>query len=91
VQGDMIKDHLRAVLQRVADWPEDRQEELAELALAIEAEISGSPYQASADELAAIDAALAGEPASKEEINLTYDNFRRHEGRVRKKSRLRFK
>lgn len=81
----MIKDHLRAVLQRVANWPEDRQEQLAELALAIEAEMSGSPYQASADELEAIDAALSGETASKEEIKLTYANFHHHEGRVRKK------
>jgi hypothetical protein len=91
VQGDMIKDHLRAVLQRVANWPEDRQEELAELALAIEAEMSGSPYQASGEELEAIDAALSGETASKEEINLTYANFSRHEAGVRKKSPRRFK
>jgi hypothetical protein len=84
----MIKDHLRAVLQRVANWPEDRQEQLARVALAIEAEMSGRPYQASADELAAIDEGLSGETAGKEEINLTYDNFHRHEGRIRKKSPL---
>jgi hypothetical protein len=73
----MIKDHLKAVLQRVATWPEDRQEQLAELALAIEAEMAGSPYQASSDELKAIDEAMAGEVASEEEINTTYATFTR--------------
>lgn len=73
----MIKDHLRAVLQRVAGWPEDRQEQLAELALEIEAEMSGSPYQASDDELKAIDEAMAGEAANEEEINKTYATFSR--------------
>ena len=73
----MIKDHLKAVLQRVASWPEDRQEQLAELALAIETEMSGKPYQASADELKAIDEAIAGEVASEEEINTTYAKLSR--------------
>lgn len=73
----MIKDHLKAILQRVASWPEDRQEQLAELALEIEAEMSGRPYQASADELKAIDEAMAGETANEEEINTTYGTFPR--------------
>jgi hypothetical protein len=68
----MIKDHLKAVLQRVASWPEDRQEQLAELALEIEAEMSSNPYPASADELKAIDEAMAGETANEEEINKAY-------------------
>lgn len=73
----MINDRLQAVLQRIANWPDDRQEQLAELALAIDAEISGLPYQASADELEAIDKAMAGEAASEEEINITYASFPR--------------
>jgi hypothetical protein len=31
----MTKDQVKAVLQRVPTWPEDRQHELAELALEI--------------------------------------------------------
>lgn len=73
----MIKDHLRAVLERVASWPDDRREQLAELALEIEAEMAGSPYQASADELKSIDKAMAGETASEEEINAVYAKLSR--------------
>jgi hypothetical protein len=46
----MTKDQVKAVLERVPTWPEDRQQELAEVALEIEAELAGAKY-----ELAAID------------------------------------
>jgi hypothetical protein len=42
---------------------EERQQELAELALEIEAELAGHGYDATADELTAIDERLAGEAA----------------------------
>ena len=63
----MTKDQVKAVLERIPTWPEDRQQELAEIALEIEAELAGAEYDATPDELAAIDEGLAGEAASEEE------------------------
>jgi hypothetical protein len=64
----MTNDPVKAVLERVSTWPEDRQQELAELALEIEAELAGASYEATPNELTAIDEGLAGEAASEEEI-----------------------
>jgi hypothetical protein len=50
---------------------------LAELALEIEAEFTGEPYRATADELRAIDEGLAGEAASSEEVEKAFTSFRR--------------
>jgi hypothetical protein len=60
----MTKDQVEAVLARVPTWPDERQQELAELALEIEAELAGDGYEATPDELRAIDEGLAGETAS---------------------------
>src|ERR1700730_19262511 len=60
----MTQDQVKAVLERVPTWPEDRQRELAEIALEIEAELTGTGYDATPDELAAIDEGLAGGTAS---------------------------
>ncbi len=68
----MTKDQVKAVLGRVPTWPEDRQQELAELALEIEAELAGAEYDAMPDELAAIDEGLAGEAASEEEVKAAF-------------------
>ena len=38
----MTKDQVKAVLDRIPTWPEDRQQELAELALEIDAELAGA-------------------------------------------------
>jgi hypothetical protein len=73
----MTKDKVKAVLERVPTWPEDRQQELAEVALEIEAELAGAEYDATPDELAAIDEGLAGESASKEEVKAAFAVFRR--------------
>jgi len=73
----MSKDQLRAVFDRISTWPEERQQELAELALQIEAEMSDRAYQASGEELEAIDEALAGEVASEEEIEAAFAAARR--------------
>ena len=64
----MTKDQVKAVLARVPTWPEDRQQELAGLAFEMEAELTGAAYQATRDELAAIDEGLVGEVASEEEV-----------------------
>jgi hypothetical protein len=72
----MTKDEVKAVLERVPTWPDDRQQELAELALEIEAELAGAEYDATPDELAAIDEGLAGEAASDEEVKAAFAQFR---------------
>jgi hypothetical protein len=72
----MTKDEVKAVLERIPTWPEDRQQELVEVALEIEAELAGADYDAAPDELAAIDEGLAGEAASEEEVKAAFDVFR---------------
>jgi hypothetical protein len=73
----MTKDQVKAVLERVPSWPEDRQQELAEMALEIEAELAGAEYESTPDELAAIDEGLAGEAASEEEVDAAFALFRK--------------
>jgi hypothetical protein len=72
----MTEDEVKAVLGRVPTWPEDRQQDLAEVALEIEAELAGAGYDAMPDELAAIDEGLAGEATSDEEVKATFALFR---------------
>jgi hypothetical protein len=73
----MIPSDLKAVLERVSTWPEERQRQLAELALEIEAEMSDSAYRASAEELQAIDEGLAGDAAGDREVEAAFASFRR--------------
>ena len=73
----MTKDQVNAILERVPTWPKDRQQDLAEVALEIEAELAGAGYDATPDELAAIDEGLAGEAASDEEIKAAFALFRK--------------
>ena len=73
----MTKDQVQAVLERVPTWPEDRQQELAEIALQIEAELAGAEYEATSDELAAIDEGLSGDAASDEEVAAAFALFRK--------------
>ena len=72
--------NLKEVLERTETWPEEDQEELAEYVRDIEARRTGV-YNASAEELAAIDEALGqvarGELASKEEVEQAFATFRR--------------
>jgi hypothetical protein len=73
----MTKDQVRAILNRVPSWPPERQHELAELALEIEAEATGNPYIATAEELQAIDEARAGGIATAEEVEAAFARLRR--------------
>jgi hypothetical protein len=73
----MTKDQGKAVLEHVATWPEDHQQELAKIALEIEAELAGAQYEATPDESAAIDEGLAGEAASEEEVESAFSLFGR--------------
>jgi len=71
---------VKNTLARVANWPEEDQEELAQIALEIEARRHGV-YHATPEELAAIDEALAavprGEIASGEEVEAVFAKYRR--------------
>ena len=64
----MTKDQIKAVLERVPTWPANRQLELAEIALEIEAEFTGAEHEATPEELATIAEGLDGEAASGEEV-----------------------
>jgi hypothetical protein len=50
---------------------------LAELALEIEAELASGGYYATPEELQAIDAGLADEASSEEEVKAAFANFQR--------------
>jgi hypothetical protein len=73
----MTKDEVKAVLERVPTWPEDRQQKLVEVAVEIEAKLAGAGYQATPDEFAAIDEGLGGKAASKEEVKAAFALFRK--------------
>ena len=64
--GRMTAKALKEVLQRVETWPEAAQEELAQIAREIDAELAGGLYHATAEELAALDEAELGGIASEE-------------------------
>ena len=68
---------LKDVLQRVESWPEAAQEELAEIALEIEASFRGGVYHATADELKAIDEADRSGVATAEQVEAAFRTFRR--------------
>jgi hypothetical protein len=78
----MTKDEVKAVFDRVPTWTADRQQELAEIALEIEAELATGDYEATLGELAAIDEGLAAEAASEEELKRPSPCFGGHEGRI---------
>ena len=67
------------MLERVRTRPEDRQQQLAEIALEIEAELAGAVYEATPDELTAIDEGLRGDAASEEEVKAAFASSGRHE------------
>ena len=47
---------LKEAMQRVESWPQEAQEELAEIAFEIDARLKGGKYHATPEELAGIDA-----------------------------------
>lgn len=72
---------LKEILQRVETWPKEAQEELAEIALEIEAALRGGTYHATPEELEGIDrglkAAREGRFATEEEIESVFAKHRR--------------
>jgi predicted transcriptional regulator len=72
---------LKEAMLRVESWPEEAQEELAEIALEIDASLRGGTYQATAEELAGIDRGLKsareGRFATDEEVEAVFAKHRR--------------
>jgi predicted transcriptional regulator len=68
------------LLRRVQSWPENAQQELARVALEIEAELKGGKYHATPAELAGIDRglsdAMAGRFVSDEDVEATFRKYR---------------
>lgn len=67
---------IEALLQSVSSWPQEDQDELVEAARDIEARRSGV-YRASAEELAAIDAAENSGIAVPAEVEAVFQALRR--------------
>ena len=65
----------KKVLERISSWPEEDQDELAEVAAEIEARRSGV-YRATAEELKAIDEADRSSVASDRDVELAFRMFR---------------
>jgi hypothetical protein len=66
---------LKEVLQRAETWPEAAQEELAQIARKIDAELASGVYHATAEELAALDEAERSGVASHEEVEAAFETF----------------
>jgi hypothetical protein len=73
----MTKEQVKALLDRVLTWPPERQEEVAEIVLEIEAELVSSVYHATHDELRALDEAEQSGIASDQEVEAAFRAFRR--------------
>lgn len=72
---------LSDLLERVQTWPKAAQDELAQMALEIEAELKAGAYTATEAELSGIDRGLRdaadGRFASKEEVEDVFAKYRR--------------
>ena len=72
---------LRELVERAETWPEEAQQELVQLGAQIEGELQAGDYEATPDELEAIDQALEqiarGEVATAEEVEAAFRTFRR--------------
>jgi hypothetical protein len=64
------------ILHRIETWPQEDQQELAELAREIEARRTGV-YRATQEELRALDEAERSGTASEEEAEAAFKRFRR--------------
>jgi hypothetical protein len=68
---------LKDVLRRVEGWPEEAQEQLAEIAREIDAQLAGGAYRAAPEELKELDEAERSGVASEAEIEAAFGTFRR--------------
>ena len=72
----MTKEQVKAVFDRVLTWPRERQQELAEIALEIEAEFGDRVYHATPEELKAVDDADRSGVATEQEVEAAFRTFR---------------
>jgi predicted transcriptional regulator len=72
---------LTEVLERVESWPAHAQDQLAEIARDIEANLNDIPYEPTEEELAGIDRGLRdaeqGRFATEAEVEAVFAKFRR--------------
>jgi predicted transcriptional regulator len=72
---------LNDIVRRADAWPDSAQEELAEIAREIEAEVSAGTYRATPEELAGIDRGLCdsaeGKFATPEQVEAVFAKHRR--------------
>jgi hypothetical protein len=72
---------LKEAMQRAGSWPQEAQEELAELVLEIDARLKGGKYHATPEELAGIDRGLGdaqeGRFATDAEVEAVFAKHRR--------------
>ncbi len=68
---------LKDVLRRVEAWPEEAQEQLAEIAREIDAQLAGGGYHAAPDVQKARDEAERSGHANEAEIKAAFATFRR--------------
>ncbi len=77
----MASKALKEAMRRAETWPEEAQEELAEIALEIDASLRGGTYHATPEELEGIDrglkAARQGRFATDEEVKGVLTKHRR--------------
>jgi len=77
----MTGKELRDLMERIESWPEEAQEELADIALEIEAEFRRGAYRANPKELAGIDrglkAAREGRFAADQDVEAVFAKYRR--------------
>jgi predicted transcriptional regulator len=71
---------LTEALERIEAWPADVQDELAEIALELDASLKDGEYQPTAEEQAGIDrglrAAAEGRFATEQEVEAAFAKFR---------------
>jgi hypothetical protein len=72
----MTKEQAKEVLKRVSAWPPERQQELAEIALEIEAAMQRREYNATAEELLALDEAERSGIADEKDVEAAFRTFR---------------
>ena len=73
----MTEDQVKAAFDRISNWPDERRQQLAELILEIDAELAAGEYDATPDELAAIDEGLGTENASDDEVAAAFAALQR--------------
>jgi predicted transcriptional regulator len=76
----MTSKAFKEAMRRAETWPEEAQEQLAEIAFEIDAELKSGVYQATPEELAGVDrglkAAREGRFATDEEVEAVFAKHR---------------